>query len=105
MSRGLKEISIVIVRSNPLTYGTTEGRMRMLGKASRGTKGGKMERISTEFPCLPGSRIYSLTSPDCKFSILIPHNANATFAKDVNYSQPKYFFQRYEHNTLIRLDN
>ena len=41
----------------------------------------------------------------CEFSILIPHNANATFAKDVNYSQPKYFFQRYEHNTLIRLDN
>ena len=36
---------------------------------------------------------------------LIPHNANATFAKDVNYSQPKYFFQRYEHNTLIRLAN
>ena len=63
MSRGLKETSTVIVRSNPLTYGTTQGRMRMLGKASRGTKGGKMERISTEFPCLPGSRIYSLTSP------------------------------------------
>ena len=38
--------------------------MRMLGKASRGTKGGKMERILTEFPCLPGSRIYSLTGPD-----------------------------------------
>ena len=68
MSRGLKEISIVIVRSNPLTYGTTEGRMRMLGKASRGTKGGKMERISTEFPCLPGSRIYSLTSPGYNYN-------------------------------------
>ena len=63
MSRGLKVISTVIARSDPLTYGTTEGRIRMLGKVSRGTKGGKMERISTETPCLPGSRIYSLTRP------------------------------------------
>ena len=41
MSRGLKVISTVIAQSNPLTYGTTEGRIRMLGKASRGTKGGE----------------------------------------------------------------
>ena len=62
MSRGLKEISTVIVRSNALTYGTKEGGMRMLGMASGRTKDGRMERISMATHSLPGSNTYSLTT-------------------------------------------
>ena len=71
MSRGLKEISTVIVRSNALTYGATEGGIRMLVMASGRTKDGSRERISTETLCCPGSRIYSLTGPDYKVDRLL----------------------------------
>ena len=57
------EISTVIVQSNALSYGTMEGGMRMLDLASRETKEEMMEGISTPTPSLPGSRIYSLSSP------------------------------------------
>ena len=64
MNRGFKEISTVIVQSNTLTYVTMEGGMRMLGMASGRTKEGRRKRILTATPGLPGSCIYSLTSPD-----------------------------------------
>ena len=53
-----------------MTYGTTEGGMRMMDLESRETKEEKGEEISTATPGLPGSRIYSLTSPGAMALIL-----------------------------------
>ena len=59
----LEEILSVIVRSTAMASGTAEREMRMLRLASRRTKEEMQERISTPTPGLPGSRIYSLSSP------------------------------------------
>ena len=88
MSRGLKEISTVIVRSNALTYGATEGGIRMLVMASGRTKDGSRERISTETLCCPGSRIYSLTGPEC---YTIPMNTSCYLIQYITLQHNLYF--------------
>ena len=61
MSQGLKKISTVIIQSN--AYGTRDNGGRNENAGDGFGEDGKRERILTATHGLPGSCIYSLTSP------------------------------------------